>query len=338
MQPQTSPSPELFWETLISYQKTAAIKSAVELDIFSKIADGRHTADEIAEACGASERGTRILCDAMTILGFLTKNGERYELTESSAFFLTRQSPAFFGSAVDFILSETQRAGFDKLTEAVKKGGTAVEENMGLEPENPMWVTFARGMMGLMMPAASIIPEHLDFDADSELKVLDIAAGHGIFGIKVAQKFPKAEIFALDWANVLEVARENAEKFGVADRFHTIEGSAFDIELGKNYDVVLIPNFLHHFDKQTNETFLRKVHASLKEDGKAVTLEFIPNDDRVSPPPEAMFSLVMLASTPSGEAYPFSEYKEMFENAGFANNQHIPLPDLPQHLIISTKS
>ena len=166
---------------------------------------------------------------------------------------------------------------------------------------------------------------------------MDLAAGHGIFGITVAQKYENAEIYAVDWANVLQVATENAEKFGVSARHHLIEGSAFDVEYGDGYDVVLLTNFLHHFDPQTCEMLLRKIHKSLASDGKVLTLEFIPNDDRVSPPMEATFSLVMLAGTPAGDAYIFSELREMFENSGFSNNKHILLAPLPQHLIVSMK-
>lgn len=335
---QTAPlSPQLFFETITAFQRSAAMKSAVELDVFTKIAEGNETAQTISQACNASERGIRILCDALTVMGFLTKENYQYELTQESAAFLNRHSPAFVGDAVDFILSPMQRRGFDDLTAAVKQGGSTVGKEGSLDPESPMWVKFARGMMPMMMPAAQMMTEKLGFESDRKLKVLDIAAGHGIFGITVAQKFPNAEIFAVDWANVLEVAKENAQKFGVAAQYHPIEGSAFDVDYGDGFDVVLLTNFLHHFDKPTNETLLKKIHRSLADGGKVLTLEFVPNEDRVSPPHEAMFSLVMLAGTPAGDAFTFAELNEMFENAGFSRSENIPLSPTPQHLIVSLK-
>lgn len=337
MQKNAHVTPQLFWETITAFQRSAAMKAAVELDVFTKIAEGGKTAREIAEAAGASERGIRILCDSMTVMGFLNKRGDRYELNEISAAFLDRNSPMYLGGTVDFIMSPMQKRGFEDLTNIVREGGSTVTENASLDPESPMWVKFARGMVGMMMPSAQMIAENVGFDTNRKLKVLDIAAGHGIFGIMVAQKYPNAEIYAVDWANVLQVAAENAEKFGISDRHHLIEGSAFDVEFGADYDLILLTNFLHHFDKETNEKLLKKINESLKDDGKVITLEFIPNDDRVSPPSEAMFSLVMLAATPSGDAYTFAELKEMFENAGFSRNEHIPHPALPQHLVISEK-
>lgn len=337
MQQTSPPTPQLFWETITGFQRSAAMKSAIELDIFTRIAEGNNTARKIADACNASDRGVRILCDSLTVMGFLNKVNGEYELNETSAAFLNRKSPMFLGDAVNFILSPMQKRGFDELTNAVRHGGSTITGDASLDPESPMWVYFARGMTGMMMPSAQMIAEHLGFDSQQKIKVLDIAAGHGIFGITIAQKYQNAEIYAVDWSNVLEVATENAEKFGVSDRHHLIPGSAFDVEYNDGYDVVLLTNFLHHFDKTTNETLLRKVYKSLAEGGKVITLEFVPNDDRVSPPSEAMFSLVMLAGTPAGDAYTFSELREMFEAAGFTQNEHVPLTPLPQHLIVSMK-
>ncbi len=100
MQQSTQPTPDLFWQTMTAYQNSAALKAAVELDLFTAIADGKRTATEIAAACSASERGTRILCDALTVIGFLSKSGNDYSPTESTAMFLNRKSPAYLGSAL----------------------------------------------------------------------------------------------------------------------------------------------------------------------------------------------------------------------------------------------
>ncbi|HXG65443.1 MAG TPA: methyltransferase, partial [Blastocatellia bacterium] len=156
-----------------------------------------------------------------------------------------------------------------------------------------------------------------------------------MFGIAVAQQYPRAEITALDWPQVLEVARENAQKFGVGDRYRLLPGSAFDVEYGGPYDLALLTNFLHHFDPATCEGLLRKVHRALAPGGRAITLEFIPNEDRVTPPLAAMFSLVMLASTPQGDAYTFSQLERMFANAGFSRSEVHPLPPTMQQVVIS---
>jgi ubiquinone/menaquinone biosynthesis C-methylase UbiE len=125
------------------------------------------------------------------------------------------------------------------------------------------------------------------------VRVLDIAAGHGLFGIAVARQAPDAIVVAQDWAAVLEVAKANAQKAGVADRIELLPGSAFDVNFGGPYDAVLLTNFLHHFDFPTCVTLLKKIRAAMRPGGRLVTLEFVPNDDRVTPPVAAGFALTM---------------------------------------------
>ncbi len=327
----------LFFETVNSYQRSAAIKAAIELGLFTAIADGAETAQEIAEKCGASERGTRILCDYLTIKGFLNKHGQSYSLTPDSSLFLNQKSPAYVGGAIEFLLSPMLVEGFNNLTAAVRKGGTAISEEGSVSPENPVWVKFAQAMAPLAAFNAQMMAQLIDRQIGKVNKVLDIAAGHGLFGIEVARLNPDAQIVALDWPDVLEVAKENAQKAGVADRYDTIAGSAFESDFGSGYDIVLLTNFLHHFDPPTNEALLRKVHAVLADGGRAITLEFVPNEDRTTPPVAAAFSLIMLSSTPSGDAYTFAEFEKMFSNAGFSRTELHELPVPFQQVLISEK-
>jgi len=159
-----------------------------------------------------------------------------------------------------------------------------------------------------------------------------------MYGITIAQQNPNAQITAVDWPAVLEVAKEHAEKAGVANRYTARPGSAFEAELGVDYDLVLLTNIFHHFDQDTCVRLMKRVHEALKPEGKAATLEFVPNEDRVSPPREAMFSLIMLAGTDTGDAYTFSEYQEMFRKAGFAQTSLHPVPGMPSEVLISEKA
>jgi ubiquinone/menaquinone biosynthesis C-methylase UbiE len=313
------------------------LKAAIELETFTAIGEGNSTTEEIAKRCGASERGTRILCDFLCIMGFLNKTGNRYSLTPDSAMFLDMRSPAYLGSAIEFISSAALMEGFKNFADVVRKGGTLMTEGGTIAPENPIWVKFARGMAPMMSLPAQLTAKLVDPTADRKLKILDIAAGHGLYGIAFAKNNPQVNVVALDWAKVLEVAKENAQAAGVAERFSTIAGSAFDVDYGSGYDLVLLTNFLHHFDAPTNEALLRKVYAALAEGGRAVTLEFVPNEDRISPPDAAAFSVMMLGGTPAGDAYTFPELERMFANAGFAGSELHQLPPSIQQVVISRK-
>jgi SAM-dependent methyltransferase len=326
-------TPERLFMALNAYQQSMALKGAIDLELFTYIAQGASTAPEIARRCHASERGAAILCDFLTIHGFLTKDRDSYGLTPESAMFLSKDSPAYLGTAANFLVSERGLKQYRDVAALVRKGG-ALDDGEGLSPEHPMWVEFARNMVPIVFPAAQAMARIVS-EPGKKSKVLDIAAGHGMFGISVAQQNPAAEIFAVDWKNVLEVAIENAIRAGVRDRYRTIPGSAFEVDFGSDYDLVLLPNFLHHFDAATNTKLLKKIRAALKPGGKVATLEFVPNDDRVTPPAAAAFSFIMLGATAAGQAYTFRELDQMLRDAGFGASTIQDVPGSPERLILT---
>jgi 2-polyprenyl-3-methyl-5-hydroxy-6-metoxy-1,4-benzoquinol methylase len=332
----TPPSPQLFFETANAFQKTEALRAAIELELFTAIAEGKQTAEDIATRIKASPRGTRILCDFLVVNSFLTKESNRYALTRDTAVFLDKRSPAYLGGALRFLNMPKTMDSYKQLAEIVRKGGTVDEQN-SLTPENPMWVEFARGMAPMMTMPAELLAKMLKADQGHKWKVLSLAVGHGLYDIAVARQNPNAEVWAVDWANVLEVARENAGKAGVAERYHTIPGSAFDVEYGQDYDLALVINFLHHFDLATCEKLLRKVQGALKPGGRVVLLEFVPNEDRVSPPVPATFSMIMLAGTPGGDAYTFKELQQILRNSGYRSSELHPLPPTFFNVVIGQK-
>ena len=311
------PTPERFFDMALSFQRTRALKAALELDLFTAIGDGAETAAAIAERCHAAERGIRILCDYLTICGLVMKDGGRYRLPPDSMAFLSKRSPTYLGGTMDFLASDAITRNFDTLADTIRRGSVTDAANIVGEAQDH-WVNFAKAMVPMMMPAAMGIADILQIGSTGPVRILDIAAGHGMFGIVLAQRNPAAEVVAVDLSEVLTVASENAQKLGVADRHRTLPGDAFEVDYGAGYDIALLTNFLHHFDTATCTTLLRKVAAALKPGGRAVILEFVPNDDRVTPPMAAGFALMMLAGTPAGDAYTLRQLRQMLEDAGFS--------------------
>ncbi|MCB1278891.1 methyltransferase [Prosthecobacter sp.] len=333
--PADAPSPQLFFETINAFQKSAALKAAIDLNLFTAIASTPATAAEVATLCQCPERGIRILCDNLTILGFLIKKEGRYSLTPSSAAFLDKKSPAYFGSAVKFLLAPGLTEAFSDLAATIRRGRLHTTEHGTTAPDHPAWIEFARAMGPMMVPTAQGAAELVPLDPARDTRVLDISASHGTYGIAFAKVNPRAHLVALDWEAVLAVTEENAAAAGIGDRFSKIVGDAFTVDLGGDYDVVLVPNFLHHFNTADCTRFLQRVRAALRLGGKVVIVEFVPNEDRITPPPAASFSLVMLGTTPEGDAYTFAEYQAMLTSAGFQGAELHPLPPTAQSAVIA---
>lgn len=330
-------SPAPIMEMLLAFQRTAALHAAIDLDLFRRIGEGLHDAQALAERCGASPRGMRILCDYLTIQGVLAKQGEQYHHTPLSAAFLDPQSPTCVASVSRFLGDPMLSQPFDHLADIVRRGRTSLPGQGSVEADNPVWVEFAHSMAPMMAPLAGPLGTIVLAGMAGDLEVLDIAAGHGLFGIAVAQQAPRARVTAQDWSHVLQVAQANARKAGVADRYRLLPGSAFEVDFGGPYDLVLLTNFLHHFDHATCVALLRKVHAVMKPGGKAAALEFVPDEGKVSPPVAAGFALTMLATTPAGDAYTFRELEGMYREAGFGEVSAQAVPRAPHTVVMGRR-
>jgi hypothetical protein len=336
MQPESATlTPGIVFENLQAFQKTAALRAAIELDIFGAIGKGCQDVGSIARHASASERGTRILCDFLVVCGLLQKADGRYQHTPSSAAFLDPASPDCLASIARFLSLPAMLEPYEKLADIVQNGRTVLPGAGSVEPENPVWVEFAETMAPMMAPLAGPLGVIVLQGRRGPMRVLDIAAGHGLFGIEIAKQNPEAQVTGLDWAPVLRVAFENARKAGVHDRYAMLPGSAFDVDFAGPYDAILLTNFLHHFDVETCVSLLKKVRAALRSGGYAATLEFVPNDDRVSPPIPAGFAMTMLTTTAAGDAYTFRELAEMHARAGFGPAAAHPIPMSPHTIVMA---
>jgi 2-polyprenyl-3-methyl-5-hydroxy-6-metoxy-1,4-benzoquinol methylase len=323
----------LVFDTLQAHQRTSALRAGIELKLFTAIAAGARTPEELAPVCAASAKGLRVLCDFLTIIGFLTKDESGYGLTPDSELFLVEGSPAYMGGMASFLFHPFMEKGLGSMTGAVRKGGTVLPAEGSVSDDNPVWVEFARGMAPMTLPSSEVVAQLTA--GSGPTKVLDIAAGHGMYGLTIARRNPAAEIHALDWKNVLAVAHENAVKFGVADRWHAIEGSAFAADYGSGYDAVLVTNFIHHFDVPTNIGLFEKMRTAMKPGAKMAIVEMAVNDDRVTPPGAGMFAMSMLTTTASGDAYSQREIESMCTRAGFHGVTHHSVPNTPQTVTIA---
>ncbi|MCX4030258.1 methyltransferase domain-containing protein [Endozoicomonas sp. SM1973] len=329
---------DTFFNNVNGYYRTAAVKAAIELGIFDIVGENRKSIDEVANECQSSRRGIRILCYFLASIGFLKVDGDVFYMTREMVMFLSRKAPGYLGDSIDFLLSPYIMSAFDDLASVIRTGEIRLSSDGVVAPDHPQWVMFARAMSSMMSLPSVLLAELVDTQPNKPIKVLDVAAGHGLFGTAVARKNPNAQVTFLDWENVLQVAKENVAKAGVEDRAQFMPGSAFDVDWGEGYDAVLLTNFLHHFDKEGCQVILEKAKAALNENGRAYVFEFIANEDRISPSLAAATSMMMLGTTPAGEVYTYSDIKEMFENVNYSNVELRPIPPAMENVVVGYKN
>lgn len=320
------------FEAMQAYHRTAALTAAIKLDVVTLIGGGA-TSEALAEKTATSVRGMRILCDFLTVIGLLSKQDGVYAATEPSKRYLDRSSPAWIGSAIDFFAApEMLSLVLDDPVSYVKRGGSAGLAH--LAPDHPIWVRYANAATPIARVTAKRAAAYLATPPSPPAAVLDVAAGHGYYGIELAKAFPEAVVTAVDWPSVLTLATANAREAGVSGRYRTVPGNAFEVDWGDDFDLVILANILHYLSAEECAALLRKVRSSLSSRGQACAIEFVPNEDRVSPPTQAMFAYMMLATSPGGDAHTLSDYDNIAKAAGFRGATARPIRPTPEALVM----
>jgi acyl carrier protein len=317
------------------YKQTALLRAALELGVFDRLAAAPGAgAEAVAGAMGADPRGARILLNALAAMGLIEStdgNGDGgYRLQPGTNAHLVRGRDGFIGDLLAVLASDQERDALDRLADAVRRGGTVMDVNAET-PEYAYWVDFAAGAAPVAAPAAATVARLLEGWARERptLNVLDVAAGHGLYGFTLAAAHERCRVWSLDWPNVVPVAREHAQRLGVAERVELIAGDMFDAPLGGPYDLVLVTNVLHHFSACRCVELLRRLAGVARPDARLVVVGFALDAPPEADPAPHLFAPLMLAWTREGDVHTRSDYERMLDASGWRLTSATRTPPLP---------
>jgi SAM-dependent methyltransferase len=317
------------------YAPAIVLESAIRHRVFDVLDGAPKTLKETAEATGASERGLRAIMNVLVGLNFLAKTGEHYSLTPESEFFLVSTKPSFQGG----LLKHTSTQLIPKwlqLSEVVATGKPARSVNQEGDGSD-FFQSFVMDIFPLSYPAAQVLARHLELaKRDGAVKVLDLAAGSGVWGIALAQSAPNVLVNAVDWSGVLPATQRAVERFGLTNRFTFTPGDLNAADFGSGYDVATLGHILHSEGAARSKALLKKVFAALSNGGTIAIAEFLVNADRTGPVTGLIFAGNMLVNTDDGDTFSFEEISEWLTEAGFVNPRLLEGPG-PSPLVLATK-
>jgi ubiquinone/menaquinone biosynthesis C-methylase UbiE len=316
------------------------LASALDLGLFKHVAEGKTTASALAAATGASRRGLDMLLNMMTNFGFLARNGSgdaaTYSLTPESDAFLVAGRPAYLGGIVQFNAKRMHRT-WSQLTECIKSGQPAVAVDMP-EEGTPFWAELVDNLFPMNYPNALRMHQELRrLYPTGVIRLLDVAAGSGVWGIAPAQQDPYVQVVAFDLPETLEITRRNADRMGVIDRFAFRPGNVRDGALGEQeFDAVILGHICHSEGAGHTQRLLASTARALNPGGTVVIADMVPDDDRSGPTYPLLFALNMLVHTSEGDTFTLAEYEVWLRDAGFTDVR--PLEGTqPSPLILATK-
>lgn len=334
--PSVDPTPIL--QMLQANQATAVLKTSIDLGVFAALSGAPRGAEAVATAIGCPARATAVLLDALAVFGLAERRGATYELSPLSRAFLVPGGPTYLGDTANIFAGPLLWDAFGRLTEAVRAGGSVMPQHAEIA-SHPFWETFAQSSAALAFPAAGALAELLAsrVSGASKVRVLDVAAGSGIYGHTLLRR-SNVEVTFLDWPNVLPETRAWGERLGTdAARARYLPGSVFDADLGGAYDVIIASHLYHHFDPPTCQSLTRRLTSALAPGGQLCVHDFVAGA-ALENPGATLFSLVMLVWTRAGKAYGQGDYETWMLESGLSRPVAHPLPGMPTSWLITQRA
>jgi SAM-dependent methyltransferase len=326
-------TPERIMQFAWGYVPPLVLEAAIRHRVFDVLDGGPKTITQVHKETGASERGLTAVMNALVGMGFLAKDHEGlYSLTPESSTFLVSTKPSFHGGFLRHASGQLIPKWLH-LNEIVETGRPVSAVNLEKAGAD-FFQQFVNDILPLSYPAAQTLSRHLS--ADAVLRVLDLAAGSGVWSIALAQGSEKATVTVVDWPEVIPVTRKTVSRFGLAERYSFIAGDLLQADFGRGHTVATLGHILHSEGIDRSRELLKKTFQALVPGGTIAIAEFLVNADRTGPLNGLFFAVNMLVNTDSGDTYSFEEISGWLKEAGFVNPRTLEAPG-PSPLILATK-
>jgi 3-hydroxy-5-methyl-1-naphthoate 3-O-methyltransferase len=332
----TPVTPERIQQFAWGYVPPLVLEAAIRNRVFDTLDTGAKTISEVSQATGASERGLTAIMNVLVGLGFLAKDEHGvYSNTPESTAFLVSTKPGFMGGIIRHG-SQHLIPKWLSLNEIVATGQPTAAVNQQ-ESGTDFFQEFVNDIFPSSYPAAKALARHIDAGSASQpLRVLDLAAGSGVWGIAIAQSSPLVQTTAVDWPGVIPVTQKTVARFGLTEQFSFVEGDLMEADFGSGYDLATLGHILHSEGIERSQALLAKTYAALAPGGVIAIAEFLVNADRTGPIGGLFFAVNMLVNTDCGDTYSFEEISSWLTEAGFTNPRTLEAPG-PSPLILATK-
>ncbi|MDR2724927.1 MAG: SAM-dependent methyltransferase [Candidatus Adiutrix sp.] len=307
-----------------SYWACCAVQAAVQLDLFTALAEGPRTEEQLAAGLGCDQRALRMLVTSLVALEFLERSGENVAAPPAVLACLSRTSPEYLG----FIIRHHAHImpAWTRLAESVRSGGPSRRKSSIHTRDDEEREAFLMGMFNVARQQAENVARGLDLSGRSRL--IDVGGGPGTYAVYFCLHNPGLTATVFDLPGSERFARGVVERYGLADRIEFVGGDFLRDELPKGQDVAWLSQVLHGEGPENAALLVKKAAGCLRPGGLLGIQEFVIDNDRTGPAHSALFSLNMLVGTDGGQAYTLGEIQGLLQNAGARDIRSLAL-DLP---------
>lgn len=339
MSTEVAVTPERVMQIGLAFMGSKTLLSAIELGVFTVLADGPMNADQLRSRLGLHERSARDFFDALVALGMLTRDNGSYKNSPDADHFLVRGKLSYIGGLLE-MANERLYPFWGSLTEGLKTGlpqnelktgGSGLFETVYGDPDRLR--LFLGAMTGLSMGASKGIAEK--FPWKDYKTVVDVGGAQGGLLVQLALAHPHLRGSNFDLPVVEPIYQEYAATNGLSERLSFIPGNFFEDPLPQA-DVITMGHILHDWNLDEKRMLLDKAYAALPEGGALIVFEALIDDERKQNTFGLLMSLNMLVETPGGFDYTGRDCSQWMKEAGFKTTrvEHLIGPD---SMVIGTK-
>ncbi len=331
-------TPDALMNLGLGFWGSKTFLSAVEIGIFTTLAAGDRTCEELAAAHDLHARSARDFLDALVALGVLDREGGRYANTAESDLFLDRNKPSYVGGLLE--MGSVRMYGFwGSLTEALRTGEPQNESKAGGSLFDSIYGSpqalrgFLAGMSAASAGDAQVLAQTFPWERYSS--VIDVGGAEGCVPVTLLQHHPHLTGGVFELPQVEPVFEEFATRAGVSDRLSFYAGDFFTDPL-PSADVIVLGHILHDWGIDAKRTILSKAYDALPDGGAVVVYDAIIDDDRRHNAFGLLMSLNMLIETDAGFDYTGADCQQWLREAGFRTTYVQPLAG-PDSMVVGIK-
>jgi trans-aconitate methyltransferase len=328
------PTPEAIMQLTRAYAGSKALVSAVELGLFTTLADGPHTGEMLQAKLGLQQRGTSDWLDALVSLGMLERDGDRYANTTATDVYLDEAKPTYVGGMVIGMAADT--AHWDSLTAALQTGRPQIDDDQDFldQYHDPASFTeFMHQMTGLSMGAAQALAEK--FPWQRYRTVIDVGAAEGCVPVQLARRHPQLSGGGFDLPVVRAAFEAYVDRHRLSDRLRFYPGDFFTDPLPQA-DVLVMGHVLHNWGLDQKLDLLAKAYGALPDGGALIVYESLIDDNRRTNTFGLLMSLGMLLVTHGGFDYTGAQCRAWMAQVGFRDSYVEPLVG-PDSMVVGLK-
>jgi hypothetical protein len=328
------PTPEAIMQLTRAYAGSKALVSAVELGLFTALADGPLTGEALRAKLGLQPRGTSDWLDALVSLGMLQRDGDRYANTAAPDLYLDETKPTYLGGMVIGMAADT--AHWDSLTAALRSGRPQIDGDQDFldQYHDPAsFVEFMHQMTGLSMASALAIAQK--FPWQRYRTVIDVGAAEGCVPVQLALRHPQLTGGGFDLPAVRPAFESYVAAHGLTDRLRFYPGDFFTDPL-PSADVLVMGHVLHNWGLDQKLELLDKAHRALPDGGALIVYESLIDDDRRTNTFGLLMSVAMLLVTHDGFDYTGTQCRSWMAQVGFRDSYIEPLGG-PDSMVVGLK-